>query len=251
MRKTKLRCKSSNGAGLTALCVAVCALTTACGNLDQFLTMAQASESPPARKVNAAKAAPEPNAKQDRPTADVKASEEGLDYSKFEPARKEPLRVPPAVFALCRPPSPAELKKQKERGPHFAPAVKFFANESALAELRSDKKSADKISTMPVGAKIVKEKWWDEKADKPIAYAAMIKREPGYDPKHGDWEYLYATLGDDAKIERGRIKSCIDCHATAEKRDYVFRNWLDDKAAHGAKSANSPLNNSTGKATIK
>jgi len=82
---------------------------------------------------------------------------------------------------------------------------------------------------MPGGATIVKEKWDDERAKTPVAYAAMIKREAGYDPQHSDWEYVYATLNEKGIVERGRLKSCIDCHAAAEKRDYLFRNWLDAK----------------------
>jgi hypothetical protein len=113
--------------------------------------------------------------------------------------------------------------------------VKFFANDKAAAELRTAK-----ASEMPAGATIVKEKWDDERAKSPIAYAAMIKREAGYDPKHGDWEYVYATLGEQGSIERGRMKTCIDCHATAEKRDYLFRNWLDAKAAPAAKAETAP-----------
>lgn len=39
-------------------------------------------------------------------------------------------------------------------------------------------------------------------------YAAMIKREAGYDTKHGDWEYLYVTRGADSTIERGHLHNC-------------------------------------------
>lgn len=58
----------------------------------------------------------------------------------------------------------------------------------------------------------------------------MIKREPGYDPQHGDWEYLYVVQKPEKKVTRGRLESCIKCHWQAKDRDYVFRNYLPRKA---------------------
>ncbi|MDB6068335.1 MAG: hypothetical protein JWR26_4543 [Pedosphaera sp.] len=51
----------------------------------------------------------------------------------------------------------------------------------------------------------------------------MVKRAPGYDPAHGDWEYFY--FDDAAKIQSGRIASCVGCHETAKGKDYVFGTW--------------------------
>jgi hypothetical protein len=78
--------------------------------------------------------------------------------------------------------------------------------------------------TYPVGAAVVKRKL-REKNDKLVAsgVGGMIKRAPGYDPKHGDWEYFY--FEDEAKIESGKIDSCVNCHRLAAKTDFVFGNW--------------------------
>ncbi len=54
----------------------------------------------------------------------------------------------------------------------------------------------------------------------------MVKRAPGYDPKHGDWEYFY--FENTGKIESGRIASCVNCHVSAKDRDYVFGTWRKD-----------------------
>jgi hypothetical protein len=51
----------------------------------------------------------------------------------------------------------------------------------------------------------------------------MVKRSSGYDAKHGDWEYFY--FENPAKIESGRISSCVQCHDSAKKQDYVFGTW--------------------------
>ena len=51
----------------------------------------------------------------------------------------------------------------------------------------------------------------------------MIKRAPGYDPAHGDWEYFYFEKPE--KIERGRIATCVKCHAYAHTTDHVYGTW--------------------------
>ena len=49
----------------------------------------------------------------------------------------------------------------------------------------------------------------------------MVKREAGYDPENGDWEYLNATSA--LKIRaQGKLGGCINCHAAAFDSDYVF-----------------------------
>jgi hypothetical protein len=54
----------------------------------------------------------------------------------------------------------------------------------------------------------------------------MIKRPPGYDPDHGNWEFFY--FEDPVKIESGKIASCVDCHNIA-RQDHVFGDWAKKK----------------------
>ena len=86
---------------------------------------------------------------------------------------------------------------------------------------------------MPVGSIIVKEKWWwDGNPRHLAAYAAMTKREPGFDTDHGDWEYLYVELGNGfqeptmkPQVARGRLQECIGCHQAASAKDYLYREY--------------------------
>src|SRR5262249_45810355 len=117
---------------------------------------------------------------------------------------------------LCR--SDSVEAYEKERGPHFVPAIRLYANDVAAAHLREDH-----AGPLPAGATIIKEKWLNGKKD---GYAAMIKREPGYDTEHGDWEYVYVRPSEEGKAERGKIQSCIDCHARVAATDYLFRTHL-------------------------
>ena len=53
------------------------------------------------------------------------------------------------------------------------------------------------------------------------ALTVMVKREAGYDPENGDWEYAMATPA--MKIQaQGKLGMCINCHAAAFDDDYVF-----------------------------
>jgi hypothetical protein len=141
---------------------------------------------------------------------------EGIDYGSWSAVTPQPIRVPKEAFYRC-----SATPDQIARGPHFAPAVKVYANPTALSALQSTATWA-----MPVGSVVVKEKWWDEKASQPSAYAAMFKRDAGYDPDNGDWEYLFAQLDGGRKVQRGRIQNCIACHQGAAPQDYLFRTYL-------------------------
>ena len=86
-------------------------------------------------------------------------------------------------------------------------------------------------TVFPVGAVVVKQKSilgyrdtngaWIREADTGVG--GMVKRNPGYDPTHGDWEYFY--FQDPKKIESGHIPSCIQCHESARDKDRVFGTW--------------------------
>jgi hypothetical protein len=125
--------------------------------------------------------------------------------------------VPEHVFLDCR-----SAPDEKDRGPHFVPSLRVYANPTAFAAVRSED-----TKVMPVGSVIVKEKWRNKQDARPDAYAAMIKREPGYDAENGDWEYVYASSNAEEKVQRGRIEKCVTCHRTAANKDYLFRTYLD------------------------
>jgi hypothetical protein len=131
---------------------------------------------------------------------------------------------------MCAAPSSAEQiwaggGGKKRHGPHFEHFIVVRVNPGAMEEF----KAVDK--PLPVGTTIIKEKDTDALAKGPPAeYGAMIKREPGYDPEHGDWEYLYVVQNPEKKVTRGKLQTCIECHSHAKDRDYVFRTYLPGKA---------------------
>jgi hypothetical protein len=79
---------------------------------------------------------------------------------------------------------------------------------------------------LPRGAVVVKEKYADGRATGPLQeYAVMAKREAGYDPVGGDWEYAYVTLLPERKLARGRLAKCAACHVSVRERDFLFRSY--------------------------
>lgn len=62
------------------------------------------------------------------------------------------------------------------------------------------------------------------------ALTIMYRAKEGYDPENNDWYWVkYLPNGKVAKTGEGmpiagKVKSCIECHASAAGDDYVFTN---------------------------
>jgi hypothetical protein len=109
-------------------------------------------------------------------------------------------------------------------GPHADGLIKVFMNEQAAEAFGEEKRS------YAVGSVVVKQKLsaggsvtGDSEPLHQTGIGGMIKRDPGYDPQHGDWEYFYTD--DETPLQSGRIGNCVDCHENASDRDYVFGTW--------------------------
>jgi hypothetical protein len=97
-------------------------------------------------------------------------------------------------------------------GPHGGAAITLWVNDLAAPAF------GENPGPIPEGAVIVKEKL---KSGEVMAVGGMVKRAPGFDPAHGDWEYFYAERS--AGFATGRLGTCIACHDHAKANDYVFR----------------------------
>lgn len=161
----------------------------------------------------------------DRPHVEYVAQ----SYSHLRLMTKEPVLVDPHLSMLCVGVLKGHVNEaRKGSGPHAHTSIRIFMNDPAAGAFGSS-------GEYPVGSIIVKEKKGMEyDVGKPMPQASaktsdgvggMIKRPPGYDPEHGDWEYFY--FEDASQIEHGKITSCIECHRGAAASDYVFGNWSD------------------------
>ena len=78
----------------------------------------------------------------------------------------------------------------------------------------------------PIGSMIVKEKLGSADSTTPELLTAMIKREPGYNPEGGDWEYLVLDGAASKIIEQGKLTRCSGCHLPYNGSDFVTRTYL-------------------------
>jgi Cytochrome P460 len=148
-------------------------------------------------------------------------------YRGLRSMTKEPVLVDPQLAMLCRGASQADVDEAKKaHGPHAHTAVRIFMNDLAASAFEG------KRASYPAGSVIVKEKralpivGSTEPRDEAAHHdgvGGMIKRPPGFDAAHGDWEYFY--FHDASKVEKGAIASCVGCHDRAASADHVFGHW--------------------------
>ncbi|MEW6735764.1 MAG: cytochrome P460 family protein, partial [Acidobacteriota bacterium] len=83
----------------------------------------------------------------------------------------------------------------------------------------------------PQGSIIIKEKLAASNDVSPELLTIMIKRNKGFNPENGDWEYLVVN-GEGTTIQaRGKLANCQTCHQGQQDSDYIFRNYLSPEAS--------------------
>lgn len=186
----------------------------------------------------AAPAAPLPRAPDhfEAVAASPAAAEVAASYRQLTRLTEEPVDVDPLLAMLCIGATANQVAQARgQSGPHAFTSVTIYMNDLGAEAFRGG------AITYPVGSVVVKEKaahhYRDEKAGEPLdtdpsgprwskapdGVGGMIKRAPGYDPAHGDWEYFYRDAV--TPLEHGRVTSCVKCHSGAAGTDYVFGGW--------------------------
>ena len=147
------------------------------------------------------------------------------DTTRWTRVNTKPYYISAAVDALCRIPTREDYEAERRRNPHAATYITVYVNGLGRKAMLSNEPRR-----FPEGSVIVKEKVGMTPAgSKPLLYTLMIKREPGYNPAVGDWEFLVAS-GDDTRIEaRGKLENCQSCHIRKRDSDFVFRSYLNLK----------------------
>ena len=109
-----------------------------------------------------------------------------------------------------------ELPKDEVENPHST-VSRTYANEVAA-------KDPEKL---PLGSILVREDYDDKRKRQSVSVLYRVK---DYDKEHGNWYYLRFTetgaimKGQDTKPLAGKVASCIECHAKASGKDFVFSN---------------------------
>ena len=153
---------------------------------------------------------------------DIPTTREIMDsYRTWEPQTPEPVAISAYIFLLCRLPTLAEqafLESEHGDGRY----LQDWANPEAVAGIA--RRGAPPFAS---GSVIVKEKYVaSATGPELVAVAMMIKRERGFAPAHGDWDYAYY------EPELGMIQTqaqsdyCSGCHVAASETDFVFVDGL-------------------------
>ena len=125
-----------------------------------------------------------------------------------------------AIAALCAAPT-ATQNKAAAANPHLDKFITVYVNDIGRRAMMEEK-----LPRFPQGSVIVKEKLANKDSTAPELLTVMIKREAGYNPENGDWEYM-ALDGTGKEVRSsGRLESCQSCHMMVKDTDYVFRNHL-------------------------
>lgn len=118
---------------------------------------------------------------------------------------------------LCRRPN---MYPHTPHGEHW---IHVFVNPVGMNTM------ATGIGTYPEGTIILKQKFLDAEGTKTEFYTGMRKREIGYNPEMGDWEFFTLNSGGYTVTARGKIESCMDCHSNYKTTDFVSRQYLKPK----------------------
>jgi Cytochrome P460 len=147
-------------------------------------------------------------------------------YKEWTLVNPEPVLMDPQVAAMCAAPTLSRVADN----PHFNKYLSVFVNQEGREAMM-----AKREPTFPVGSMIVKQKLSANDSTTPELLTAMLKREKGYNPDSGDWEYLLLDGTASKIVERGKLDSCNACHKMYKKQDYVTRLYLPQSVAKDLK----------------
>lgn len=157
----------------------------------------------------------------------VFADDEKTDAELFDFARNreqhvrvtpDPFRIYSRVALQCKAPSPDQLKAEAAN-PHYRAAVLVFASDNAVEPLW------DPYAKFPVGSILLKAKFDDRNLDQPTQFTGMIKRDAGYFPDCGDWEFFTLDGELTSVTSRGKLESCAKCHRDYAQHGYVSKEY--------------------------
>jgi hypothetical protein len=141
-------------------------------------------------------------------------------YRQWTRVNPEPQIVPSQIAIQCAAPTLAQ-RQLEDDNPHRDKLVVVYVNEVGRAAMMEQKKPV-----FPVGSIVVKEKLTTKDSAEPELLTVMRKREPGYDPERGNWEYMVFDGPGKALQASGKLEKCQGCHLLERNTDYISRRYL-------------------------
>jgi hypothetical protein len=139
-------------------------------------------------------------------------------YRQWTRVNPEPLLVAAQNAQLCA----AVISSMLPAGPHAQDKyITVYVNDIGQHAMMEEK-----TPHFPQGSVVVKEKLTTSRSTTPELLTVMVKREPGYNPDSGDWEYMVYDGSGRTVQERGKLENCQTCHQSDQDTDYVSRRYL-------------------------
>ena len=160
------------------------------------------------------------------PLGAVPTDDELLAYIKdraaLERITPQLVDMPKAIAARC------SIDAILQSNPHAKAKFHVFANTPAALPL------FDPWGKFPEGSLIEKEKVGTEDG-KTQLFTGMWKREKGYFPECGDWEFFTVDGAATKIVERGKLANCASCHEDFTKGDYVSKDYVKPAQLSGGR----------------
>ena len=156
----------------------------------------------------------------------VMRSDEGVvnkiiaGYKQWTRVNAEPHAVGSRLAVLCGRPTAAQISLE-EQNPHLDKFVVVFVNGIGKLAMMEQK-----TPIFPEGSVIVKEKLTTKDSASPELLTVMRKREAGYDPDKGNWEYMVFDGAGQTLQASGKLENCQGCHIQHRATDYISRIYL-------------------------
>ena len=172
------------------------------------------------------------------PLGAVPTDEELLAFVKnrstaLERVTPQPVEMPKPVVERCS--IDAVLKNgstlnniNTQFNPHASAKSHVFANDSAVLPI------FDPWGKFPEGSLIVKEKLGSDDG-KTQLFTGMWKREKGYFPECGDWEFFTVDAAAAKIVERGKLAQCASCHEDFTQGDFVSKMYAKPAQLSGGR----------------
>ncbi|HEV8426572.1 MAG TPA: cytochrome P460 family protein [Pyrinomonadaceae bacterium] len=144
------------------------------------------------------------------------------DRTAWTQVNDKPYYISSRLNLLCQLPTANDYERERKTNPHVSTFITVYVNNIGLKAM-----FARNPQRFPEGSIIVKEKIHDYEAHKPVLYTIMRKRERGYNPEVGDWEFSVVGPNGTELQGRGKLENCQSCHISERDSDFVFRPYLN------------------------
>ncbi len=157
------------------------------------------------------------------PAKTIEGKDEVAGYKDWTKVNEKPEYMAPRVSAMCAMPTQAQIDDES-KNPHINKFINVYVNAIGKDEMLTKKNPQ-----FPVGTVVVKEKLAAPESETPELLTVMIKREKGFNPEVGDWEFMTLNGAATEVTAKGKLESCGSCHLGYKQNDFITRTYLPEE----------------------